>query len=213
MTNMQKLQSTNPSNYQVLGTVDVSTTQEVEDKVKLARSAQKKWADLGVAKRVSLLKKSFEDLKNQKPELTLLESREMGMPINEAITDFEASFDYANWYFDNADKYLSPETTFENDKEIHQVFHEPIGVSAVIVPWNFPFANFVWGALQSLIAGNTVVFKHSEECPLSGKFIEDILIKHLPQGVFNEVYGAGEVGSALVNQDVNMIAFTGSTKT
>jgi len=213
MSNMQKLQSINPSNYQVLGTVDISTAKEIEDKVKLATGAQKNWANIGVSKRVSLLKKAFEDLKKQKIEFTLLEAREMGMPINEALTDFDATFDYANWYFDNAEKYLSPETTFENEKEIHQVFHEPIGVSAVIVPWNFPFANFVWGALQSLIAGNTIVFKHSEECPLSGKFIEDILTRHLPQGVFNEVYGAGEVGSALVNQNVNMIAFTGSTKT
>src|SRR3990167_7406348 len=213
MSNVQKLQSINPSNYQVLGSVNISTAKEIEDKVKLAKDAQKKWADLGVAKRVSLLKKAFEDLKKQKVEFTLLEAREMGMPINETFTDFDATFDYANWYFDNAEKYLSPETTFESDKEIHQVFHEPIGVAAVIVPWNFPFANFVWSALQSLIAGNTVVFKHSEECPLSGKFIEDILTKHLPKGVFNEVYGAGEVGSALVNQDINMIAFTGSTKT
>src|SRR3989344_5334685 len=213
MSNMQKLQSINPSNYQVLGTVDISTAKEIEDKVKLARNAQKKWADLGVAKRVSLLKKVFQDLKKQKIEFTLLETREMGMSINETLIDFDATFDFANWYFDNAEKYLSPETTFENDKEIHQVFHEPIGVLAVIVPWNFPFANFVWGMLQSLIAGNTIVFKHSEECPLSGKFIEDILTKHLPHGVFNEVYGAGDVGSALVNQDINMIAFTGSTKT
>ena len=185
MSNVQKLQSINPSNYQVLGSVNISTAKEIEDKVKLARSAQEKWAGLGVAERVSLLKKAFEDLKKQKVEFTLLEAKEMGMPITETLTDFDATFDYANWYFDNAEKYLSPETTFENDKEIHQVFHEPIGVSAVIVPWNFPFANFVWGALQSLIAGNTVVFKHSEECPLSGKLIEDILTKHLPQGVFN----------------------------
>ena len=210
---MQKLQSINPSNYHILGTVDILTFKDIEDKVKLARDAQDKWAGLGVTKRVSLLKKAFEDLKKQKIKFTLLEAREMGMPINETLTDFDSTFDYANWYFDNAEKYLSPETTFENDKEIHQVFHEPIGVLAVIVPWNFPFANFVWGALQSLIAGNTIVFKHSEECPLSGKFIVDILAKHLPQGVFNEVYGAGEVGSALVNQDVKMIAFTGSTKT
>lgn len=179
MSNIQKLQSINPSNYQVLGVVDISTAQEIEDKVKLARSAQEKWANLGISKRVSLLKKAFEDLKKQKVEFTLLEAREMGMSINETLTDFDATFDYANWYFDNAEKYLSPETTFENAKEIHQVFHEPLGVSAVIVPWNFPFANFVWGALQSLIAGNTIVFKHSEECPLSGKFIENILTKHL----------------------------------
>ena len=58
---MQKLQSINPSNYQVLGEVTISTTREVEDSVKLARSAQKEWADLGVAGRVALLKKVFED--------------------------------------------------------------------------------------------------------------------------------------------------------
>ena len=213
MSNMKKLQSINPSNYQVLGTVDVSMVQEIENKVKLAKSSQKKWAELGIAKRVALLKTAFEDLKNKKVDLTLLESREMGMPLSETLVDFDSTLNYANWYFDNAEKYLSPETTFENDKEIHQVFYEPIGVSAVIIPWNFPFANFVWGALQSLIAGNTIVLKHSEEVPLCGKFIEDILARHLPKGVFNEVYGDGQVGKLLVQQDINMIAFTGSTKT
>lgn len=213
MSTVQKLQSINPSNYQALGSVDISTEQEIESKVTLARSAQKKWAELGVDARVVILKKAFEELKSKKQELALLESREMGMPLTDALTDFDATLDYANWYFENAEKHLSPETTFENEKEIHQVFHESIGVSAVIVPWNFPFANFVWGVLQSLIAGNTVVFKHSEECPLSGKFIEDVLTKHLPRGVFNEAYGAGEVGSTLANQEIDMIAFTGSTKT
>ncbi|MBI4121167.1 MAG: aldehyde dehydrogenase [Parcubacteria group bacterium] len=208
-----KLQSINPSNYRALGTVDVSTDQEIGSKVKLARDAQEKWANLGITERVSLLRNAFEDLKKQKTDFALLEAREMGMPVSEALIDFDGTCEYAYWYFDNAEKYLAPETTFENDKEIHQVFREPIGVAAVIVPWNFPLANFVWGTLQSLIAGNTIIFKHSEECPLSGKFIEDILNEHLPKGVFNEVYGAGEVGSALVNQNIDMIAFTGSTKT
>ena len=210
---MTKIESINPSNYQLLGTVEVSTTNEIEEKVELARSAQKEWANLGVSKRVSLLRKCFEDIKSQKDEFALLESREMGMTIAECTSDFDESLEYAYWYFDNAEKYLSPETTFENDDELHQVFYEPIGICAVIVPWNFPFANFIWGALQSLIVGNTLIFKHSEECPLSGKFLEDTLNKHLPKGVFNEVYGDGEIGKALVNQDINMIAFTGSTKT
>jgi len=210
---MPKLKSVNPSNYQVLGEIEISSVADIEEKVRLAKKAQMGWRDLGLAKRIELLRKATEDLKNKKEEFTLLESREMGMPINETLVDFDGTLDYANWYFENAKKYLSPETTFENDKEIHQVFYEPIGVSAVIIPWNFPFANFVWGALQSLIAGNTVVLKHSEECPLSGKFIEDIFSKHLPKGVLSEVYGDGEVGKLLVQQDINMIAFTGSTKT
>jgi len=210
---MKKLISINPSNYQTLGEVIISTLQEIESKVKLARNAQNKWGELGLVERITILEKAFADFKIRKEEFALLEAREMGMPITDAMTDFESALDFAKWYFENAEKYLGPETVFENDKEIHQVFHEPIGIAAVIVPWNFPFANFVWGALQSLIAGNTIVFKHSEECPLSGRFIEDILTKHLPEGVFNEVYGAGDVGSILANQDIDMIAFTGSTKT
>lgn len=210
---MQKLKSINPSNYKVLGEVNISNLQEIKDKVKLARSVQKKWRGLEIAKKIQYLRKAIDDFKSQKSEFTLLESQEMGIPINETVIDFDATLDYVNWYFDNAEKYLSPETTFEDDKEIHQVFYEPIGVSAVIIPWNFPFANFVWGALQSLIAGNTIVLKHSEEVPLCGKFIEDIFSHHLPKGVFNEVYGDGEIGKLLVQQDINMIAFTGSTKT
>jgi len=213
---MAKLQSINPSNYEILGEVEVSTAQEIAEKVKLAREAQKEWRNLRLAGRISVLRKAFDEFASKKEELALLMSKEMGMPITHSRNGFEGpdgAFSYANWYFDNAKKYLSPETTFEDDKEIHQVFYEPIGVVAVIIPWNFPFANFIWGCVQSLIAGNTIILKHSEECPLSGKFIEDVMSRHLPRGVLNEVYGDGEVGKVLVEQDINMVAFTGSTKT
>lgn len=213
MDNPTKLQSINPSTYHVLGSVDISTSEEIENTVKRAHDAQKEWATLGIINRVTLLSNAFDDLQTKKEEFALLESREMGMPITNAHSDFDDNFNYINWYFDHAEEYLKPEITFENGDEIHQVFREPIGVCAVILPWNFPFANIVWGTVQSLIAGNTVVLKHSEECPLSGKFIGDILTKHVPLGVFTEVYGAGEVGKILVDQDINMIAFTGSTKT
>lgn len=209
-----KLASTNPSeNYQSIGEIEVSTPEDIKSSVAAAHNVQPSWQALGLQGRIAKLREAFAEFKQRGEEFALLQSREMGMPLTETLQDIDASIDYANWYFDNAPKYLDPETTFEDDKEIHQVFYEPIGVAAVIVPWNFPFANFVWGALQSLIAGNTVVFKHSEEVPMSGKLLEEVLTKHLPKGVFNEVYGNSEVGKLLVEQDINMIAFTGSTKT
>jgi betaine-aldehyde dehydrogenase len=210
---MTMMQSINPSNYQVLGEIDVSTPQMVADAVSNARTAQKEWRNLGLKKRIALLTKVFEEFEKQKDEFTILISREMGMPISVVLFDFEDSLNCARWYLDNAEKYLSPETTFEDEKTIHQVFYEPIGVSGIILPWNFVFAMFVWGSVQSLIAGNTVVLKHSEECPLSGKYIEDVISKFLPKGVFNEVYGDGEVGKLLIEKDIDMIAFTGSTNT
>ena len=159
---MAKLISINPSDYSKIGEVEISTPEEIHQKVETARKMQSLWAALGVAKRVELLRKTFVEFLNRKEELALLEAREMRMPVARALSDVDATMDYANWYFDNAEKYLASEITFENDKEIHEVYYEPIGVAALIIPWNFPFANFVWGGLQSLICGNTVVMKHSE---------------------------------------------------
>lgn len=205
--------SINPSDYSVLSEVEVSTEQEVIDKTKLAHDALKNWREIGLEKRVEIIRKIIDELKSNKDELALIQSTEIGMPLTDTLTDVDGSNDYAYWYLDNAVKYLSPETTFENETEIHQVYYEPIGVVALIIPWNFPYANLIWGGLQSLIAGNTVVLKHSEKCPLSAKYIGNVFEKHLPLGVFNQVYGDGEVGKVLVNGDINMIEFTGSTKT
>jgi succinate-semialdehyde dehydrogenase/glutarate-semialdehyde dehydrogenase len=137
----------------------------------------------------------------------------MGMPISDSRGDASDAIDYFTWYLDNANKYLSPEQVYANATTINTVFYEPLGVAAVITPWNFPMSNFVWGAAQSLIAGNVVVYKTSEECPLFGKLLEEtILSAGLPVGVFAEIYGDGAVGDFLAHQDVNLISFTGSTK-
>ncbi len=117
----------------------------------------------------------------------------MGMPLGEALFDVDEDARFANWYFENAEKYLATEITYEDEKEIHRVIREPIGVVAVILPWNFPFANFIWGGLQNLIAGNVIIMKHSEECPLSAQFVAKALKQFLPEGVFEIVYGDGTV--------------------
>ncbi|KKU92111.1 MAG: Aldehyde dehydrogenase, partial [Parcubacteria group bacterium GW2011_GWA1_48_11b] len=174
---MERLASVNPSNYQILGEVMASDRHEVEEKVRLARKAQKEWANLGLDNRVTILRRVVEEFKRCKETFATLESREMGMPINEALMDYDGTLAFAEWYLNNAEKYLSPETTFENESEIHQVFREP------------------------------------EECPLSGRMIEFVVSRILPEGVFSEVYGDGRVGQYLVQQDVNMIGFVGSCKT
>ena len=211
---MNKLISINPSNYKEIGSVEISSHDEVKTKVNLAHKAKLGWKELGTSKRVELLREVFDEIKQRKEEIALLEAQEMGMPLTDALIDVDGTLDYANWYFENAENYLAPETTFESDTEIHQVIYEPIGVAALIIPWNFPLANFVWGGLQSLICGNVVVMKHSEEVPLCSKLIEEIMSNHkLPFGVFNIVYGAGDVGDILVHENINLITFTGSTKT
>lgn len=211
---MTKLISTNPAkNYKVIGEVDMSSEKEIEQKVQKANSAKREWKNLGVEGRVKLLRRIVDKLKENKEELALLETQEMGMPIKQSRLDVEDAIRYFGWYLDNASRYLSPEITYQDDKITHKVFYEPLGTAAVIIPWNFPLSNFVWGCGQNLISGNTVVLKHSEECPLFGKLLEKIINScGLPDGVFNEVYGNGEIGDYLVHQDIDLISFTGSTK-
>lgn len=212
--NNRILISTNPGkNYEVLGKVNASSEEEIKTKVSTAQSAKKGWKDVGIEERTKALRKVSDEIKKRKEEIALIATKEMGMPISQSLFDVDSALDYFNWYLDNALKYLSPEVTYEDDKSIHRVFYEPIGVAAVITPWNFPLSNFVWGVIQNLVVGNTVIFKHSEEVPLFGKLIEDIMrAGNLPKGVFEETYGDGAVGDYLVHQNIDLIWFTGSTK-
>lgn len=209
------LRSTNPSkNYQLVGTVKTSTKAEIVRKVALARKAAPAWQAMSLKERIKLLHQVFAIFKQKQlaEELAQLASQEMGMPIAQAREDLMYSTEFLDGYLDMAPKYLSPITTYEDNTQIHQVYREPRGVAAVIIPWNFPFSNFVWQCAQNLIAGNTVVMKHSEEVPVFSQALERALAKtNLPKGVFNVVYGDGKIGKILVEQDIDLICFTGST--
>lgn len=208
------IQSVNPSTQELLGEVTISTKVEVEQKVLAARKALPIWKELGIPGRVAALRKVVHNLTTRQEEFASLISNEMGMPITQSVHDVSGAVDYFNWYLDNAEKYLSPEVTYMDDSQIHEVHYEPVGVVAAITPWNFPASNVVWMIGQNLIVGNTVVLKDSEEVPLCGKLIEEVFVAAgLPDGVFTEVYGKGDIGDYLVHQDIDMICFTGSTAT
>ena len=196
---MSTLTSINPSTYEVLGEVNESSVADVAGAVDLARSALGDWSAEDVDTRVGALRAVFQDLAALKNEYCILQSREMGMPISESLADFDYALEFADWYCSNAARLLGSQVTFESSDEVHHVVHEPIGVVAVIIPWNSPLNNVVWTTIQSLIAGNVVVLKHSEECPLSARFIEKVFAKHLPAGVFIVLYGAGSVGRQLLS--------------
>ena len=210
---MTTLVSTNPAkNYKKLGSVKVSTLSEVKKKVTMANHAKKAWKELGIEKRINLIKPLYKEFIKKKQQIALLTTREIGKPISEAFDDFAWDSDYFKSFLEEGKKYLKDQITQQNKKSLQKIVYEPWGVTAVIVPWNFPFANFLWGVIPTLIAGNTVVFKHSEECPLMGKLIDQMMTKSkLPLGVFSQVYGDGKVGWQLVKQDINFIWFTGSS--
>lgn len=212
---LQKITSVNPGdNYETVGQIAISTHAEIDAKVSKARASQAPWAALGFAQRRIFLEKLYLAFEKRKNEIALLASREMGMPITVSQQiDIGAGLQYMRGYLESAELWLAPEIVFEDEHEIHYLFFEPKGVVGISIPWNFPFCNFIWGVMQNLVAGNTIVFKHSEECPLTGKLLETMVDEvGLPDGVFNEVYGDGyDVGEYLMRSAIDLMYFTGST--
>jgi acyl-CoA reductase-like NAD-dependent aldehyde dehydrogenase len=212
---MSNLISTNPANnYAPVGEVLISSELEIRTAVIKAQSARLLWKNLGVDGRVKLLAPIRDEFKDRSHELARLISVETGKAIQESTTEVSRYVDELSWFLENGPKALAPEVILSDDESLHRVTYEPYGVAAAIAPWNFPFGMAVWGIFPNLVAGNTVVFKTSEECPLVGKFVEEVILNHqLPDGVFAEIYGAGEVGRLLSESNINLIWFTGSTRT
>jgi len=210
---MAILVSTNPGkNYQKIGSVKVSTAQEIKKKVELANKVKGIWKEIGVVQRTKLLAPLYKELQKRKKEIALSTTKEIGKPISESLNDLEWDSGYFKEFLKHGKEYLKDEITHKEKGVVHKIVYESIGTTTVIAPWNFPFANFLWGVIPNLIAGNTVIFKHSEECPLVGKICEEMMSKlNLPKGVFSEVYGNGKVGELLVKQDIDFIWFTGSS--
>ena len=213
---MGKLSSTNPAkNYVNIGEVEISSNGEIDEKVVKANKAKRAWKELGVESRVKLLEPIRDEFRSRTEEIAKLISTETGKSINESKSEVTRYTDTElTWFLEHGPKALADEITLQDDESLHRIVFEPYGVAAAIAPWNFPFGMAIWGIFQNLVAGNTVIFKTSEECPLVGKLIEEIILKHnLPEGVFASVHGAGEVGKRLAESEINLIWFTGSTKT
>lgn len=210
----QSITSTNPAkNFEVIGAVPMSTPEDVHAKVKAARRVFPAWKNLGVKGRLVYLAKLRDQFVNNKQKLAELMTAEMGMPITQTLFTIDRAVTYMNWSLENAETVLAPQKTYEDEHEIHEVVFEPHGVAACISPWNFPASNFVWACFQALCAGNTVVFKNSEDVQLFAVEIEKMAkVAGFPDGVFNVIYGDGKVAQAMIADDINIISFTGSTK-
>ena len=155
-----KLVSTNPaSGYSTIGSVDISTDTEIHSKVADANKAALTWKEMGIKKRISLLKPICEEFKSRSDEIASLITAEMGKPIEGAKSEASGHIKELEWFFNHAEAALADEITFEDAKSVHKIVYEPLGTVAVITPWNYPFGMAVWGIFPNLIAGNTLVFK------------------------------------------------------
>ncbi len=209
-----KIISINPSNNEMLGEMEETTKEEVIEKVSLAKSVQSKWANLDIDKRIEILKEIYNKFEENLDKIANLISLEMGKPIVQSENEIKSTLKNIKWDLENAKDCIASEITFESDKEIQKVFYEPKGIVVAISPFNYPFSLCCAIAFQNLIVGNVVISKPDPNLLLLYKFLKEILNNsNLPAGVWQFVLGGKEIGSFLVEQDIDMICFTGNTKT
>ncbi len=205
---MTTLVSINPATGANVGQVSVTAVDEIPKVVAQARAAQESWAKLGLTKRGEILSTACSSLLENADELGALLTREMGKPLASAIGEVKSCGDVAD-EIAGIQEALQDEIISDKRTETVQ-YRDPYGVCAVISPWNFPISMLHWMSLPALMAGNTVVLKPSEETPLIAQAYVDALNKHLPENVLQIVHGADDQGKALVDADVDFVAFTGS---
>ncbi len=207
--------STNPSqNYDVLGDVESSNNNDIKQIVARAHLAQKSWAALSLDMRINHMRALAKHLAKYEAEFIRRTSMEMGMPLGLSKDIVTSGLSDMTWHCDHALEALSDKVLYEDDKEQNIQVAEPYGVMACIVAWNFPFGNFTTSVSQALLAGNAVVMKYSEEVPLFSRYLEEILkTSDLPKDLVSFVYGAGDIGAALADSDIDFLSFTGSSAT
>ncbi len=206
----------NPATGELLAKTAACSAEDVDTAVAAARNSFDSgiWADAAPAERKAVLKKLAELIRDNTEELALLESLNVGKPIQDALNiDIPGSAACFEWYGEAIDK-LYGEVAPTDGNNIATITREPVGVVAAVVPWNFPLDIAAWKLAPALISGNSVVLKPAEQSPLTALRLAELAKEAgLPDGVLNVVTGHGHiVGKALgLHNDVDCLAFTGST--
>lgn len=204
----------NPATEEVIATISEGNEADVERAVSAARRAfEGPWSTMRPAERGHILFRLADLMKQHADELAELESRDAGKPIAAVLRqDLPSAIDTLTYYAGWADK-ISGDVVPTRGDALTYTMREPVGVVAVIVPWNFPLMIGMWKLAPALACGCTIVMKPAELTSLSVLRIGELALEAgLPPGVLNIVPGPGRVvGDALVNHpDVDKVTFTGS---
>jgi aldehyde dehydrogenase (NAD+) len=197
----------------LIGLFPASGPGDVDDAVEAAKKAFASWRLVPAPKRGELLYRAGELLKKHKEELARVETREMGKILKETRGDVQEGIDCAFYNAGEGRRLFGETTPSELPDKFAMSVRSPIGVCALITPWNFPLAIPTWKLFPALLCGNTVILKPAEDTPHTAvKFLEILDAAGVPPGAVNLIHGRGEeMGAALVRHpEVRLVSFTGS---
>jgi acyl-CoA reductase-like NAD-dependent aldehyde dehydrogenase len=223
VTNLQipvrQITSVNPATGEILRELVSAGEADVFAAVARARAAQTSWAELGLRRRIAVLREFQGKLHPRKSDIAAAITREVGKPLAEAlVTEVLVVLDAARFLVDHAWRLLRdepvPHGNLATKLKSGWLVREPQGVIGIISPWNYPFSIPATETLAALVAGNAVVLKPSELTPLVALELASLLHSSgVPEHVFQVVVGDGEAGAALLRSPIDKLVFTGSVAT
>jgi len=205
--------SYNPAHRsEVVGIFPRGTAETVQRAVSAAQQAYPEWRRTSRIRRAELFDNLAQLIKRDLEALAQLMARECGKVLTECRAEVVEGLHMVQYVFGTARMALGEVLASEIADKDAFMRRKPWGVAAVITPWNFPFAVPLWMLGPSLLEGNTVVFKPSEDTPAIGQRLVELFVEAgFPPGVVNLVHGDAEAGEALVRDPrVNIVLFTGS---
>jgi acyl-CoA reductase-like NAD-dependent aldehyde dehydrogenase len=204
----------NPANTQdLIGLFPDSTTKDAVAAIEAAKRAFETWRLVPAPKRAEILFKAAQIIASRKEEFARDMTREMGKVLDETRGDVQEAIDMTYFLAAEGRRLHGQTAPSELRDKFAMSIRQPIGVCAMITPWNFPMAIPSWKIIPALVCGNTVVLKPSELTPLSALYFVKVLEEAgVPPGVVNMVTGGPAVGEILTTHpDVSVVSFTGST--
>jgi acyl-CoA reductase-like NAD-dependent aldehyde dehydrogenase len=210
------VEDVNPADREVIAEAPRATIDDVDAAVAAARRAFAHWRKVPAPKRGEIIFRAGEILRRRKEELARAMTREMGKVLLEARGDVQEGIDMAYYMAGEGRRGFGYTTHAELPDKFAMAVRDPIGVGAIITPWNFPLAIPTWKIFPALVLGNTLVFKPSSDTPfLAYELVRVLEEAGVPPGVVNLVFGGGAtVGDRLVSHpDVQFISLTGSVET
>lgn len=211
----QYMTDLSPVNGRPITKVAKSTREDVELALDAAHAAKDGWAETSIADRAKILNKIADAIEANREMLAIAETYENGKPVRETLdTDLPLAADHFR-YFAGATRMLEGSITEIDKDTIAYHFHEPLGVVAQIIPFNFPLLMAAWKIAPALAAGNCTIVKPASPTPWSILKLMEVIKDIVPPGVVNVITGPGaEIGKALAsNKRISKVAFTGETVT
>ncbi|WP_038888384.1 betaine-aldehyde dehydrogenase [Vibrio campbellii] len=205
----------NPANGEPLANVKQANQQDMEAAIESAKRGFAIWSAMTAIERSRILLKAVALLRERNDELAALEVADTGKPIQEAnCVDIATGADVIEYYAGLAPS-MHGEQQPLNESQFFYTRREPLGICAGIGAWNYPIQIAMWKSAPALAAGNAMIFKPSEETPLTALKLAEIYSEAgLPDGVFNVIQGDYRVGQMLTaHPDIAKVSFTGESGT